>query len=342
MNQLQTIGTVSKNLGVSSRTLRYYEQIGLIESSRMEDYAYRVYDKDAICRLRQIIILRKLRVPIKQIREIFCNSDAVNVIEIFERNISELDEQITALATVKSILSRLVRELYEKANMRLQLDYLGDSAVFAIVDSITFPKNILQEEISMSDLNKANEQLGKLTDKDVRIVHLPPSTVASALGVGNNAEDEADNIMEKFKDDVLMHINRSTRFYGFNNPEFTPDGDFIKHGYEVWATIPDDLHVPAPLMRKQFNGGLYIAYTSKPVSFDDWKKLKEWLDNNDEFEYDNSRAYRTDKLEEKMPRGAGWGCLEEHFNSYNIYGLQDRKHVITHIDFLFPIKEKQS
>ena len=47
MNQMQTIGTVSKNLGISSRMLRYYEQIGLIGSRRVEDYAYRVYDEEA-------------------------------------------------------------------------------------------------------------------------------------------------------------------------------------------------------------------------------------------------------------------------------------------------------
>ena len=89
MNQIQTVSTVAKNLGISSRMLRYYEQIGLIESQRMEDYAYRVYDEAAIRRLRQIIILRKLRVPVKQIHELFGNSDAVSVIEIFERNITE-------------------------------------------------------------------------------------------------------------------------------------------------------------------------------------------------------------------------------------------------------------
>ena len=55
MDQRQTIGTVSKNLGISSRMLRYYEQIGLIESKRVENYAYRVYDEEAIRRLRQII-----------------------------------------------------------------------------------------------------------------------------------------------------------------------------------------------------------------------------------------------------------------------------------------------
>lgn len=74
MEQMQTISTVSKNLGISSRMLRYYEQIGLIESQRVEDYVYRVYDEEAIRRLRRIIILRKLRVPVKQIREIFGNS----------------------------------------------------------------------------------------------------------------------------------------------------------------------------------------------------------------------------------------------------------------------------
>ena len=40
MNQLQTVSIVSKSLGVSSRMLRYYEKAGLIESGRMEGYAY--------------------------------------------------------------------------------------------------------------------------------------------------------------------------------------------------------------------------------------------------------------------------------------------------------------
>ncbi len=123
MDQRQTISTVSKNLGISSRMLRYYEQIGLIESRRVENYAYRVYDEEAIRRLRQIILLRKLRVSVKQIRELFGNSSAMGVIEVFEQNIRELDEQMAALSTVKSILSRLVQELREKANLHLQLEH---------------------------------------------------------------------------------------------------------------------------------------------------------------------------------------------------------------------------
>jgi len=121
--------------------LRYYEQIGLIESSRRDDYAYRVYGETAIKRLQQIIILRKLQIPVKQIKDILENQDAVAVIEIFRQNISELDEKITALSTVRSILSRFVDELREKADISLKLDLLNDTTMLAAVGSLSFSEN---------------------------------------------------------------------------------------------------------------------------------------------------------------------------------------------------------
>ena len=57
-----TISQVSKILGISTRMLRYYEKAGLIESRRKEGYAYRIYDENTVCRLRRILLLRKLRI----------------------------------------------------------------------------------------------------------------------------------------------------------------------------------------------------------------------------------------------------------------------------------------
>ena len=87
-----------------------YEQVGLIQSLRKDDYAYRVYDETAMSRLRQIIVLRKLRVPVKQIISILNNYDAAEAVEIFRQNISE----ITALSTVRSILTRFIEEINPK------------------------------------------------------------------------------------------------------------------------------------------------------------------------------------------------------------------------------------
>ena len=85
--ELLTATQVSHDYGISTRMLRYYEQIGLLKSGRKEDYAYRVYDEAAIKQLQQIIFLRKLQIPVKQIKDIFNNQNAVTVMEIFNRNI---------------------------------------------------------------------------------------------------------------------------------------------------------------------------------------------------------------------------------------------------------------
>lgn len=60
--ELQTLSQISKFFHLSTRTLRYYEQIGLIQSEKKDVYAYRVYSEDTIKRLQQIVILRKLRI----------------------------------------------------------------------------------------------------------------------------------------------------------------------------------------------------------------------------------------------------------------------------------------
>jgi DNA-binding transcriptional MerR regulator len=333
MNQLQTISTVSKNLGVSSRTLRYYEQIGLIESSRIEDYAYRVYDEDTIRRLRQIIILRKLRVPVRQIREIFCNSDAVSVIEIFERNISELNEQITALATVKSILSHLVSELHEKANMRLQLDYLSESAVFSILDSLTFPKNTIMEEKSMEDLNNANESLNKLTD--VRIIYLPPMTIATASATGDGCEGIVAGIIDKFVGEHnLLKIKPDIRHFGFDCSQGQTGIGENSHKYQMWVTIPEDMDVPEPLVKRTFTGGLYASHMIKMGDFDHWKLLHDWVSTSEQYENDWN-SVRVSPIEDDMDR-----CLEEQLNYWGNLQNPNFDPGKMQLDLLFPIKER--
>lgn len=82
--ELQTISQVSKDYGISTRMLRYYEQAGLIKSLRKEDYSYRVYDETARDRLQQIIILRKLRIPVKQIDIILKSEDVSEILYVFE------------------------------------------------------------------------------------------------------------------------------------------------------------------------------------------------------------------------------------------------------------------
>ena len=54
--------------GVSARTLRYYDQIGLLKPERQEDNGYRLYGEAQVDRLQQILFYRQLGLPLEEIR----------------------------------------------------------------------------------------------------------------------------------------------------------------------------------------------------------------------------------------------------------------------------------
>ena len=140
--ELYTINQVSKTYGISTRMLRYYEEVGLINSLRKDGYAYRMYDDTALLRLQQIIVLRKLRVPMKHIRVILANSQTAHAMDIFMQNIQELDSEIKTLSEIRAVLVQLWDKLKESKNVRMDYGLLTDSSVLSVVETLSLSKNL--------------------------------------------------------------------------------------------------------------------------------------------------------------------------------------------------------
>ncbi len=62
------INEVENLIGMSKKNIRFYEEQGLISPGRNKDNGYRSYSEDDIRQLEQIMLLRKLDVPIEEIR----------------------------------------------------------------------------------------------------------------------------------------------------------------------------------------------------------------------------------------------------------------------------------
>lgn len=336
--ELQTISQVSKDYGISARMLRYYEQVGLIQSLRKDDYAYRVYDEIAVIRLRQIIVLRKLRVPVKQVIRILNNYDAAEAVKIFMQNISEIDSEMTALSTVKSILTRFVEEINEKADVNIEL--LSDETVFSVISSLSFSDNQIKEtkeNLSIEDLNKANEELMKLEDKDVRIIYLPPMTIAAAYASGEGCEGKAADMVSKFtKENELLKIKPDARSFGFDCSKGAAGIGENSHVYEMWVSVPDNMEIPAPLVRRAFSGGLYAAHVLRAWDFQDWRRLREWVHASDKYDNDWGSP-RWESPETVFGQG-----FEETLNFYNHVQNHNSEMSYLQLDLLFPIKEKKN
>ena len=146
MNELIKIRDVAVKYDISARTLRYYEDMGLITSSRSDDYAYRLYDDAAVQRLEQILILRKLNISIKDIQRIFSTSGSEVVLEVLGKKVDAIDEEVSLLHELREIVRDFIRQieqsdfgkesdvkqLYEKAKeietQLVNVDYDGNAA----------------------------------------------------------------------------------------------------------------------------------------------------------------------------------------------------------------------
>ncbi len=196
---LQTISDISRKYGVSTRMLRYYEQSGLIASLKKDGYSYRVYDEPAVKRLQQVIILRKLQIPVKQISAILNNHDAAALVEIFRKNIDDLDGEITALSTIRRILSDFVSELEAAAHLNLNLNFLNGDTVLEMTGPLSLIQKNTKGRATMSELNQAAEVLSKREFMGVRAELAFNGNCAQALALYDKAFETKTEVL-RYKD----------------------------------------------------------------------------------------------------------------------------------------------
>lgn len=66
--KMKTVKEVSKITGISIRTLRYYDEIGLLKPTQLTEAGYRLYDRNALEKLQEIMFFRELEIPLADIK----------------------------------------------------------------------------------------------------------------------------------------------------------------------------------------------------------------------------------------------------------------------------------
>ena len=70
------IGEAAKKAGVSRQSLQYYLMVGLLEPTKVSDTGRRLFDRQAIERIKLIKRLNKSGYPLRAIRELFIEGSA--------------------------------------------------------------------------------------------------------------------------------------------------------------------------------------------------------------------------------------------------------------------------
>jgi len=104
-----SIQQIARAAGTTTRTLRYYGEVGLLAPSRIGRNGYRFYNEDALVRLQRILLLRELGLGISEItRVVGGKQDPVAALGLHLRFLhSERDRLVRQIASVETTLRKL-------------------------------------------------------------------------------------------------------------------------------------------------------------------------------------------------------------------------------------------
>ncbi len=120
------IGELARQTGTTTRTLRYYEQRGLLHSYR-DANDYRVYDELAVTRVRNIRRLQANGLSIDDIgyflgcldNDLSAEPRCETAIAVYEHRLAELDERMAALSQLRDQMVTELEHLKQRPHQEL-------------------------------------------------------------------------------------------------------------------------------------------------------------------------------------------------------------------------------
>ena len=106
------IGDLTQRAGVTQRTVRYYESIGLLPPAEREGHGHHHYTEETLARLRKIDQLKKLGLNLEEIRDVidlyFTDSTGIQpkqkVLRMLRKHLAETDARIDDLQQFRAEL----------------------------------------------------------------------------------------------------------------------------------------------------------------------------------------------------------------------------------------------
>lgn len=119
-----TVNQVAKLSGVSVRTLRFYDEIGLLKPAFYGENGYRYYEKDQLLALQQILFYRELGIELAKIQKILANPhfDKASALRSHREQLAKEAERAQVLIRT---IDKTLAHLEEDVPMKGDEMYLG-------------------------------------------------------------------------------------------------------------------------------------------------------------------------------------------------------------------------
>ncbi len=196
-----SIRELSELAGVSARTLRYYDEIGLLKPLYVNDAGYRYYGEKEVTTLQQILFYRERGFELKSIQKIIYQSD-FDIVNAMEDHLRELEEQ-------RKYMESLIRTV-KQTILSMKGEYqMSDQEKFEVFKERLVRENEekygaeIREKYGDEEIDASNQKLLNMTEEEWERFHSLGAEICNQLKEGVLAGIKPDS--EEAKRIVILH-----------------------------------------------------------------------------------------------------------------------------------------
>ncbi len=179
-----TVQKLGQLAHISTRTLRYYDEVGILKPARISSSGYRIYGEREVARLQQILFYRELGIGLESIKDLVLapDFDGVHALKEHHEKLLEKREQLDAL--IKNV-EKTIATSEGRITMSDKERFEGFKKKMVEDNENKYGKEI-REKYGEEKINRSNQRVLNMTQEEHDVI--------TKLG-----EDVISTLLEAFK-----------------------------------------------------------------------------------------------------------------------------------------------
>ncbi|HOQ02048.1 MAG TPA: MerR family transcriptional regulator [Acetivibrio clariflavus] len=193
-----TVQKLAKLAGISSRTLRYYDEIGILKPARISSSGYRIYGKAEVDLLQQILFYRELGVSLDDIKKIL-SSPSFNASDALKEHRKKLLARREQIDLLIANIDKTIAAMEGRINMSDKEKFEGFKQKLIDDNEKKYGKEI-REKYGSETVDKSNKKIKDMTYHQYAEAEKLNEEILSTLKEAMKTGDPAGELAQKAAD----------------------------------------------------------------------------------------------------------------------------------------------
>lgn len=208
-----TVQKLSRLAGISTRTLRFYDEIGILKPARINSSGYRIYGQSEVDRLQQILFYRELGFSLDQIKSIMTDPafDGLQALQTHREQLLDRKKQLELL--IRNVENTIA--LHEGRIIMSDAQKFEGFKKQMIEDNEKKYGKEVREKYGDETVDKSNAKLMNMTQEEheevTRLNEELTSTLAEAFKQGDPSGELAQKAADLHRRWLMFYWNEYSK-----------------------------------------------------------------------------------------------------------------------------------